>query len=36
MLDTLSILGAEYLFVVIAGIAFLYFLKQPRDEQNGL
>ncbi len=34
MLDTLSILGAEYLFVVIAGIAFLYFLKQPKDEQK--
>lgn len=34
MLDTLSILGAKYLFVVIAGIALVYFLKQPRDEQK--
>jgi undecaprenyl-diphosphatase len=34
MLDTLSILGAKYLFVVIAGIAFVYFSKQSRDEQK--
>lgn len=34
MLDTLSILGAKYLFVVIADIAIVYFLKQPRDEQK--
>ncbi len=36
MLDTLSIIGAKYLFIVIAGVAFVYFLKQPRGEQKRL
>jgi undecaprenyl-diphosphatase len=34
VLDTLSIVGAKYLFIVIAGIAFVYFLKQPRSKQK--
>jgi undecaprenyl-diphosphatase len=34
VLDTLSIVGAKYLFIVIAGIAFVYFLKQPRSHQK--
>lgn len=34
MLDKLSIFGAEYLFIVIAGIAFVYFLRQPRATQK--
>ena len=34
MLDTLSIIGAKYLFILIAGIAFVYFLKQPRSQQK--
>ena len=34
MLDTLSIFGAEYLFIVIAGIALVYFLRQPRSAQK--
>lgn len=34
MLDTLSIFGAKYLFIVIAGIALVYFLKQPRSRQK--
>lgn len=34
MLNTLSIIGAKYLFVVIAGIALVFFLRQPRDEQK--
>ena len=36
MIDKLSIIGAKYLFIVIAGIAFVYFLKQPRVEQKRL
>jgi undecaprenyl-diphosphatase len=36
MLDTLSIIGAAYLFIVVAGIAFVYFLRQPRFEQKRL
>jgi len=36
MLNTLSIIGAKYLFIMIAGIAFVYFLKQPRGEQKRL
>jgi undecaprenyl-diphosphatase len=36
MFSTLSIIGAKYLFIVIAGIAFVYFLKQPRVEQKRL
>lgn len=34
MLDTLFIFGANYLFIVIAGIALIYLLRQPRDEQK--
>jgi undecaprenyl-diphosphatase len=34
LLDTLSIFGAKYLFIVIAGIALVYFLKQPRSRQK--
>jgi undecaprenyl-diphosphatase len=34
LLDTLSIFGAKYLFIVIAGIALVYFLKQPRSRQR--
>jgi hypothetical protein len=29
MLDALSVIGAKYLFIVIAGIAFAYFPQQP-------
>ena len=36
MLNTLSIIGAKYLFIVIGVIAFVYFLKQPRGEQKRL
>src|SRR6266849_5327177 len=36
MLNTLSIIGANYLFIAIAGMAFVYFLKQPRGEQKRL
>jgi hypothetical protein len=36
MFSTLSIIGAKYLFIVIAGIAFVYFLRQPRVEQKRL
>lgn len=34
MLETLSILGAKYLFLVIVGIAVIYILKQPRVERK--
>jgi hypothetical protein len=34
VLDKLSIFGAKYLFIVIAGIALVYFLKQPRARQK--
>ena len=34
MLDKLSIFGAKYLFIVIAGIALVYFLRQPRSTQK--
>jgi len=34
MIDTLSIIGAKYLFIVIAGVAFVYFLKQSRLGQK--
>jgi undecaprenyl-diphosphatase len=36
MLDTLFIIGAEYLIIVVAGIALVYFLRQPRAEQKRL
>ena|SRR2546426_3391159 len=36
MLNTLSIIGAKYLFIVIGVIAFVHFLKQPRAEQKRL
>ena len=36
MINTLSIIGAKYLFIVIAGIAFVYFLRLPRAEQKRL
>jgi undecaprenyl-diphosphatase len=34
MLDSLSIFGAKYLFIVIAVIALAYLLKQPRSGQK--
>ncbi len=34
MLDTLSIIAANYLWYVIIGIAVVYFLIQPRPEQK--
>src|SRR3979409_1476675 len=34
LLDTLSIFGAKYLFIVIGGIALVYFLKQPRSRRK--
>ncbi len=34
MLDTLSILAANYLWYMIIGIAVVYFLIQPRPEQK--
>src|SRR6266478_2261138 len=34
MLDTLSIFAANYLWYVIIGIAVVYFLIQPRQEQK--
>lgn len=34
MLDTLSIFGAKYLLIVIAGIALVYLLEQPRSRQK--
>src|SRR6266436_6506185 len=34
MLDSLSIIGANYLWFLIIGIAVAYFLIQPRSEQK--
>ena len=34
MLDSLSILGGQYLFIVIAGIALIYLLTQSRAERR--
>jgi undecaprenyl-diphosphatase len=34
VLNTLSIFGAKYLFIVIGGIALVYFLAQPRPVQK--
>lgn len=34
MLDTLSVFGAKYLFLLIAGVALVYLLRQPRAEQK--
>jgi undecaprenyl-diphosphatase len=34
VLDTLSMFGAKYLFIVIAGITLVYFLGQPRSIQK--
>lgn len=34
MLDTLSIIAANYLWYVIIGISVVYFLIQPRPEQK--
>lgn len=36
MLNTLAIIGAKYLFLLLAGLAFIYFLKQSRAEQKRL
>lgn len=34
LLNTLSIFGAKYLFIVILVIAFIYFITQPRVKQK--
>lgn len=34
LLNNLIIFSAEYLLILIAGIAFLYFLKQPKNQQK--
>jgi len=36
LIDSLVIFGAKYLLILIIGIAFLYFLRQPRDKQKQL
>lgn len=34
LINSLGIFGAKYLFIVILGIAFIYFIKQPRIKQK--
>ena len=34
MLDSLSILGGKYLFIVIAGIVLVYLITQSRAERR--
>lgn len=34
LLNSLAIFGAKYLFIFIIVIAFVYFLKQPRQKQK--
>lgn len=34
LINHLSIFGAKYLFIIILGIAFIYFIGQPRAKQK--